>query len=98
MTRVPQMMWVVLGCILMLALLSGCGSSDVYRGAVATHGAEAADDVLETSVWGVCMAATIGAVRRAYGDSRQEAEAYADFCNNGGVGTADLIADEPAGN
>lgn len=98
MTRVPYAAVCLLGCILILIVLSGCGTSDVYRGAVATHGAEAADDVLETSVWGVCMAATIGAVRRAYGDSRQEAQAYADFCNNGGVGTADLITDDTAGN
>ena len=92
------MAWVVFGCLVVVMLLSGCGTSDVYRGAVATHGAEAADDVLETSVWGVCMAATIGAVRRAYGDSRQEAQAYAEFCNNGGVGTADLINDGSTGN
>jgi hypothetical protein len=93
--------WVLItvGVLSALTALSGCGYSDAYRGAAAETGAEAADDVLETGVWTVCQASTIGSVRRAYGGSVDQAKKYAAFCGTGGEGTADLVrSDDTSGN
>jgi hypothetical protein len=57
---------------LVVLLLLGACSTDLRM-----KGAALADTALETSVWGVCEAATIGAVRRGF--SGDEA-AYQAFC------------------
>lgn len=49
-----------------LAMTTGCGSIDMYRSVAADKGADAADQALETSVWGQCQAATLGAFSRRY--------------------------------
>lgn len=82
---------------LLLALfLAGCGASDMYRGAIATESAKGADDFVETSRWGLCSAASIGSIRRAYGGSAEQARTYADFCNLDAAGTAVLIGVDDA--
>lgn len=83
--------------ILVLALfLAGCGASDMYRGAIATESAKGADDFVETARWGLCKAASIGSIRRAYGRSVEAARRYAEFCEINEEGTAVLIDADPA--
>ena len=77
--------------LLAALLLGGCGASDMYRSAIATESAEVTDDFVETSVWGLCKAASIGSIRRAYGGSVEEARIYAEFCNLDEEGTAALL-------
>lgn len=74
-----------------LLVVGGCGATDVYRSAIATESAEGADDFVETARWGLCKAASIGSIRRAYGGSAEQARKYADFCNLDPIGTAALI-------
>jgi hypothetical protein len=75
--------------------LGGCGASDAYRGAIAAESAKGADDFVETARWGLCKAASIGSIRRAYGGSAEQARKYAEFCNLDAAGTAVLIGLDP---
>lgn len=74
--------------ILALLFLGACAQVDAVRAGAKFIGAEAADRVLEDSAFMVCYGATIGAVRRAYG---QQPGVYRDFCQ--GASDADLIGE-----
>lgn len=63
---------------LILLVLTGCGTVRMVRGEVADRSADAADQSLETAIWGVCEGATIGALRRKY--SREELLEILDRC------------------
>ncbi len=78
--------------ITILVLLGGCTTSDRVRSIVADKGADAADDVLESSEWAICEAATFGAIKRRYGDSSEKWSALNTLC-----GKAALVA-RPTGN
>ena len=61
-------------------LLSACGltpQGDALRAALVRGGATAADRLVENSVWALCQAAPIGAVRREFG---RAPEVYDKFC------------------
>jgi hypothetical protein len=77
--------------LIAILLLGGCGASDMYRGAIATESAKGADDFVDTARWGLCKAASIGSIRRAYGGSAEQARTYAEFCNLDEEGTAVLV-------
>lgn len=64
-----------------LAILPACAEVTQARQVVALVGANAADQVLQTSVWVTCNEASVGSVRRAYGANSETARLYTDFCN-----------------
>lgn len=70
----------ILCTVLMLFVLSltvGC-AQQLHQ--FATKSASVADSALSASEWGVCTAATVGSVRRAYGTSPEKAKAWQTFC------------------
>lgn len=61
------------------ALLAGC--TDATRSIIATRGAQAADQTLESAEWVMCHAASIGSIKRRYGRTTETAEAYRALCD-----------------
>ena len=62
-------------------LLSGCFAQvDAVKTALADRGAHVADAALETSLWGICNAATIGSIRRKFGSSPEAWKAWRELC------------------
>ena len=55
-------------------------------------GAEIADQALTDAEWAVCQAASVGSVKRRYGQTIKRADTYKDFCD--GDGKANVIAPE----
>ena len=71
------------GTLALAALLAGCGftpQGDAVRDAVKARGAQAYDEGLENAEWFICQAASIGSVRRRYGDSEPRLIAYRTLC------------------
>ena len=70
--------------VLVLALfLAGCGltpQGDFARSAIASKGAEIMDQGLANAEWFVCKGASVGSVKRRYGQSQEMAEIYKAFC------------------
>lgn len=63
--------------------LSSCGftpQGDFIRDTVRDRGAQAYDEGLETSLWFLCSAASIGSIRRRFGASGETAAAYNAIC------------------
>lgn len=63
--------------------VTGCASVASFFGTAAEKGAQAADLELASTEWGMCNAATIGAVRRKFGKSPDLAAAYNKLCSEG---------------
>lgn len=64
-------------------VISGCGltrEGDAVRAAVRDYGAKAADAELENLEWGICNAASIGAVNRRYPSGSKKAAGRAALC------------------
>jgi len=72
-------------CASAIALaLGGCGftgTGDSVRQGVATKGAQAYDEGLANSVWFICNAASIGSVKRRWGRTQEDANAYKAICD-----------------
>lgn len=63
--------------------LGACGltpQGDFAREVVKERGADAADAMVDNSLWGLCNAATIGSIRREFGTSPDRANAYNRLC------------------
>ena len=52
--------------IIFTATLTGCAEFRAIQASIATHGAEGADQVLESAVYIVCNGATVGAIERRF--------------------------------
>ena len=69
-----------------LLALAACGNArEAAREgfeALQTEGAAAADTLAKGAEWVVCNAATVGAVRRRWGQSVEDAKVYAAFCSS----------------
>lgn len=68
------------GILLASLLLASCGftpQGDMVRDLVKEKGAQAYDEGLANSVWFMCNAASVGSVRRTFGDRM---EAYNTLC------------------
>jgi hypothetical protein len=63
-----------------VAALAGCAEFNAVQAAIADHGAQAADSVLRTNKWGVCQAATIGALERELGSDSTRILGWLMFC------------------
>ena len=72
--------------VLILALLlSGCGltqEGDAMRSAVRDYGARAADAELENLEWGICNAASVGAIKRRYPAGSKKAAGRDALCGD----------------
>ena len=66
----------------MLLFASGCAE---YRALVAVNGADSADVALESAEWGVCKAASSGALERRYSlfsaPESRKGQGWAQLCH-----------------
>ena len=75
-----------------LGLATGCAG---VRDAVAAKSADAADASLESSIWSVCNATTVGALRRSsIGQSKEKLEAFNTLCEGASAGPVVQPKDE----
>ncbi|HEX6827276.1 MAG TPA: hypothetical protein VF077_13235 [Nitrospiraceae bacterium] len=58
-----------------IVLASGCASSGIVQSA-----ADAEDQALQTSLWTMCQAISVGAWERAFGQDKQAAQAWKELC------------------
>jgi len=66
--------------ILVLGLsVSGCVGFNTLRKSVGLYGADAADQALDTSLYGVCKGTTVGAINRRF-KTPEEKDAWLAFC------------------
>ena len=72
--------------------LGGCAAIDTARDVIKLKGAEIADQVLTDAEWSVCQAASIGSIKRRYGQTVERADTYKDFCH--GDGRANVVSPE----
>lgn len=60
-------------------ILMGCDFVRIGRQAVASRGADAADQTLDTAVWTLCNGTPVGAINRRF-KSEEEREAWRKLC------------------
>lgn len=77
---------------LVALLLASCSTVDTARGVIKQKGATLASEALVDAEWLVCNAATVGSIKRRYGQTVERADTYKDFCD--GDGQANVIAPE----
>ncbi len=76
-------------------LLSGCTGLDTTRTAIAAKGAAAADQILIDAEWSLCFAATVGSIKRRYGQTIERAGTYKSFCDGAdGVNVIEPLTDD----
>ncbi len=63
-----------------LLFLSSCASIDTVKKTIAIKGAEISDTALTEAVWWTCKGASIGSVQRRYGQTKDRAMMYREFC------------------
>lgn len=70
--------------ILLFAVLAvpGCAEIHAARAAAAEHGADAADQALDTALWTICSATPVGAIKRRF-KTTEERAAYNILCPEG---------------
>lgn len=67
--------------VILILLISGCAEMGSIRSGIANHGANAADQALESAEWGLCKSVTMGAWQRRYGNSPVKAEGWRKLCS-----------------
>ena len=70
---------------LLTLTLGACGLSpegDAFRGLVRNKGAIAADAGLENATWYLCNAASVGAIKRKFGQNEEKARTYMELCKD----------------
>ncbi len=73
-------------CPIFIALwLGACTGLDTTRSTIASKGAAAADQVLVDAEWTICYAATVGSIKRKYGQTIERAATYQRFCDGQGA-------------
>ena len=68
-------------------VVAGCGftpQGDFVRNAVSEQGAQAFDEGLVNAEFFLCRAASVGSIKRRYGQSAETADAYNALCEQGG--------------
>lgn len=68
---------------LALASVLALGGCSAVRNKVAESSAEGSDAAFESSVWAVCNASSVGAVRRAIQKNDLDPKTYSKFCGDG---------------
>lgn len=78
--------------VLVALLLSGCGltpQGDLARGVVKEKGAQVYDEGLANSLWFMCSAASVGSIRRTFG---QNMDAYNAICSEAALKLSTHVA------
>lgn len=70
--------------LIIVMVLSGCAELNAFRSGIATHGADASDQTLETAIWGICNGIPVGAINRRF-KSNDERQAYSVLCPENGI-------------
>ncbi len=80
--------------VLLLLLATGCVTStgNALKATAMSRGAAIADEGLAGAKWFVCKGATVGSVKREYGRTVEDAEAYRKFCDGSAKGAANPVA------
>ncbi len=71
-----------LAALLVVLMLAGCVQTELVGVGLTGGGAKAADAFLKRAEWGVCKAATVGAVERRY---KGRGAVYRAFCRPRGI-------------
>lgn len=73
--------WFLLVAVLFCVafLLNGCAEWTAVKAGAASHGAQASDAALEASVWQMCYASPVGAIRRRF-QSPEDVRAWQELC------------------
>lgn len=74
----------ILAVLLLSACSSGCAEIAALRAGAASHGADAADQTLETALWAICNATPVGAIKRRF-KTDEERAAYSTLCLDGNL-------------
>lgn len=74
--------------------VSACSTAQPYVQAAKDGGAKAMDGVLSEAEWVICQAASVGAVKRRYGQSAEAAAYWRGLC---ALGYTDWTPGDPAG-
>lgn len=75
MLRKSGMVW---ACVCLGLVLAGCTAPTQAR--LAAAGAGAADSALRADLWGLCNAASVGAINREFGGDKKRAACYPTIC------------------
>lgn len=62
-----------------LIVLTGCAEWNALQSGVANHGAQAADEAVETALWSLCSGVPVGAIKRRF-KTDDERAAYNQLC------------------
>lgn len=65
--------------VIFLVFISGCAEVNVFRKSFGLYGADAADQALDTALYGVCKGTSVGAIDRRF-KTDEEKEAWIAFC------------------
>lgn len=76
--REPKLKRITLIAITLIGL-TGCAEFNAFKSGVATHGAEAADQTVEVSIWSLCEASSVGSIKRRF-KTDEERHAYNAMC------------------
>ena len=80
MTDITKLIRGVIAAVFIL-LLAGCAEFAAFRSGVASHGADAADQALETAIWTLCNGSSVGAINRRFREQEERA-AYRRICRD----------------
>ena len=61
-------------------LVTSCAEFSAAKSGVATHGAQAADEALDVSIWTICNATPVGAIKRRF-KTPEERASYNSMCD-----------------
>ena len=78
----------------LVLLLGGCGLTgrgDLTREVAKDKGAAVADQLLLNAEWWVCYGASIGSLKRRYGQTQATADVLNAYCNIVAGGEGDII-------
>lgn len=64
----------------LLLSLTACAEWGAIQSGAASHGAQAADEMVQTTIWTLCNAAPVGAIKRRF-KTDSELAAYDSLCS-----------------
>ena len=67
--------------VAILITITGCAEIGAIRHSIAKYGENGADQTLESSIWGVCVGASVGAVERYFNTPKKQ-KARTELCGN----------------
>ncbi len=70
--------------------LTGCAEWQAFKAGVGSHGAKISDEALATNIWGVCNAASTGAIKRRF-KTDEDKIALATLCGDRPTGIYESV-------